>query len=89
MENVTALRPSTDDYVLMVKTKCNSCHEEHDKLVGIKPGSKIEMQGGKGVADLVMKCHVSSRGSWRAKKGAVATVQPVDPSFPTINAIRS
>lgn len=66
LENVKGLRPSTDDYVLMVKTKCTSCHEEHSKLVGIKPGSEVEMQGGRGTADLVMKCSVSpSRGRAR------------------------
>lgn len=46
----------------MVKTKCTSCHEEHSKLVGIKPGSEVEMQGGRGTADLVMKCSVSLSG---------------------------
>lgn len=58
---MTSLRPSTDDYILMVKTKCNSCQEEHSKLVGIQPGSEVEISGGRGVADLVMKCQVSKR----------------------------
>ncbi|CAO1626293.1 unnamed protein product [Sympodiomycopsis kandeliae] len=62
-ENVTNLRPSSDDYVLMVKTKCNSCQEEHPKLVGIQPGSEVEISGGRGVADLVMKCQFCKRES--------------------------
>ncbi|CAO1637663.1 unnamed protein product [Parajaminaea phylloscopi] len=63
LENVTALRPSTDDYTLMVKTKCNSCHEEHAKVVGITPGSEVEMKGGRGSADLVMSCQFCKRES--------------------------
>lgn len=64
MENVRDLRPSTDDYILMVKTKCISCREEHPRLVGIKPGSELEMtkQGARGTTDLVMKCQVSGLG---------------------------
>ncbi|PWN28600.1 DUF866-domain-containing protein [Jaminaea rosea] len=63
LENVTALRPASDDYTLMVRTKCNSCHEEHPKLVGITPGSEIEMKGGRGTADFVMSCSFCKRES--------------------------
>ncbi|CAO1633420.1 unnamed protein product [Jaminaea pallidilutea] len=61
LENVKELRPSTDDYTLMVKTQCTSCHEEHPKLVAITPESEIETKGGRGTADLVMSCQFCKR----------------------------
>lgn len=61
LEGVKELRPAADDFTLMVKLKCTSCHEEHPKWVGITPTDEVEMQGGKGVANYVMHCSVSRR----------------------------
>ncbi|KAN0062928.1 hypothetical protein ACQY0O_004749 [Thecaphora frezii] len=56
LTNVTSLLPSDADYTLMIKTKCTSCHETHDKVVGVTPSDEKELQKGRGTANLVMSC---------------------------------
>lgn len=58
--NVTDLKPQEEDYTLMIRTKCSSCHEEHSKTVGVTPSDQHEMtKGARGSANLVMSCSVS------------------------------
>ncbi|PWY99295.1 DUF866-domain-containing protein [Testicularia cyperi] len=57
LNNVTDLKPADEDYTLMIKTKCSSCHEEHSKTIGITPSDEHEMtKGARGSANLVMSC---------------------------------
>ncbi len=58
-QNVTNLRPSSNDFTIMCKVKCTACNEEHPKIVGITYGEEQDLSGSRGTGNLVMKCNVS------------------------------
>lgn len=66
LENVKDLRPSGDDYTIFGKIKCTSCHEDHNKEVGITSNEENELTRSKGTANFVWTCGVSL---WRCPTG--------------------
>eukprot|EP00164_Ancoracysta_twista_P001679 GFYU01002202.1.p1 GENE.GFYU01002202.1~~GFYU01002202.1.p1 ORF type:complete len:159 (-),score=63.06 GFYU01002202.1:27-503(-) len=59
-ENVTDICPNAGTNWCML-IKCTSCGEEHQKEVYLLEGEEYEMQGSRGSAHLVCKCHFCGR----------------------------
>ncbi|KAF9044624.1 DUF866-domain-containing protein [Hymenopellis radicata] len=64
LENVTDLVPASNHFEYFFRVKCNSCHEEHPKLVSINRKEEREVSGGKGAtANFVWRCGMCKRES--------------------------
>nr|CAG4646690.1 EOG090X0HQJ [Macrothrix elegans] len=61
LENVTNLHPDDEDFRWYIKVKCGSCNEEAEKWVYICQTETVEVKGGRGSANLVVKCKLCSR----------------------------
>nr|CAG4645236.1 EOG090X0HQJ [Leptodora kindtii] len=61
LENVTKLQAAGEDFRWYIKVKCGSCNEVSDKWVYITLSESNEVKGGRGTANLVMKCKLCSR----------------------------
>nr|CAG4648989.1 EOG090X0HQJ [Polyphemus pediculus] len=61
LENVTNLKPEGEDFRWYLKVKCGSCNEETDKWVYVTIEDSVEVKGGRGTANLVLKCKLCSR----------------------------
>ncbi|KAF9244614.1 hypothetical protein BU15DRAFT_85991 [Melanogaster broomeanus] len=57
LENVTDLKPASDDFEYLVKVSCTSCREVHPKLVSLNRTRELEVGGGRhGTANLIWRC---------------------------------
>ncbi|KAH7883503.1 hypothetical protein F5I97DRAFT_1938234 [Phlebopus sp. FC_14] len=57
LDNVTDLKPSSDDFEYFFKVSCTSCRETHPKLVSLNRIEERQVSGGKhGTAHLVWRC---------------------------------
>ncbi|CAD6883953.1 unnamed protein product [Tilletia controversa] len=56
-ENVTGLEPADDEFSVICRVKCTSCHEEHPNIVGMQYGEEKELTKSRGTAHLVMSCN--------------------------------
>nr|CAG4636641.1 EOG090X0HQJ [Eubosmina coregoni] len=61
LENVTNLRSDGEDFRYYIKVKCGSCNEESDKWIYITQSDSVDVKGGRGTANLVLKCKLCSR----------------------------
>nr|CAG4639653.1 EOG090X0HQJ [Daphnia magna] len=61
LENVTKLRADGDDFRWYLKVKCGSCNEVSDKWIYIAQTESNEVKGGRGTANIVVKCKFCSR----------------------------
>nr|CAG4643606.1 EOG090X0HQJ [Ilyocryptus agilis] len=61
LENVTKLRSEGDDFRWYLKVKCSHCNEESDKWIYITQSESVEVKGGRGTANMVLKCKLCSR----------------------------
>ncbi|KAE8228876.1 hypothetical protein CF326_g6172 [Tilletia indica] len=55
-ENVTGLEPADDEFAVICRVKCTSCHEEHPNIVGMQYGEEKELTKSRGTAHIVMSC---------------------------------
>ena len=46
---------------IVLKVKCSSCNEVSDKWIYISRSEQNELKGGRGSANLVLKCKLCSR----------------------------
>ncbi|CAI5472309.1 unnamed protein product [Closterium sp. Yama58-4] len=60
LENLTKLRPGSDDFTYYMKLRC-SCGEVSAKESSVTKGEEYEMKGSRGTANLVQKCNLCSR----------------------------
>ncbi|CAI5521807.1 unnamed protein product [Closterium sp. Naga37s-1] len=60
LENLTNLRPASDDFTYYMKLRC-SCGEVSEKESSVTKGEEYEMKGSRGTANLVQKCNFCSR----------------------------
>ncbi|KAI6162114.1 DUF866-domain-containing protein [Pisolithus thermaeus] len=73
LENVTDLRPSSDDFDFFFNVTCTTCHETHPKPVSVNRLQEREVSGGKNTtAHFVWRC-----GNCKRESSA-----KFDPSFP-------
>lgn len=64
LENVTDLAPASDDFEWFFNVKCNSCNEQHPKLVSLNRTEERPLTMGKGtMANFVWKCSNCKRES--------------------------
>nr|CAG4651458.1 EOG090X0HQJ [Simocephalus serrulatus] len=61
LENLTNLRPDGEDFRWYLKVKCGSCNEVSDKWIYITQSESNDVKGGRGTANLVVKCKLCSR----------------------------
>nr|CAG4650610.1 EOG090X0HQJ [Sida crystallina] len=61
LENVTNFHAPGEDFRWYLKVKCGSCNEESDKWIYITRDESVEVKGGRGTANLVLKCKLCSR----------------------------
>ena len=61
LEHTTALLPAASDFRWYVKSQCSSCNEEGDTFMYITGDEEVEMPGGKGTANVVVKCKLCAR----------------------------
>ncbi|KAG8839699.1 hypothetical protein FRC18_008419 [Serendipita sp. 400] len=78
LENVTDLRPASDEFDWVFKVKCSSCQEEHPNLVTVNQLEERTLTMGKGTtANFVWKCG-------NCKRESSAKFERATPSAPTI-----
>jgi len=75
LENVTSLEPAAKDFEFFFRVKCNSCNEEHPKVVSLNRIEEREVTGGKGTAHFVWRCGLCKRES-SAKFESTAAITP-------------
>jgi len=63
LENVTNLHPEDEEFRWYLKVKCGSCNEQADKWMYICQTESVDVKGGRGSANLVVKCKLCSRES--------------------------
>jgi len=61
LENVTNLHPEDEEFRWYLKVKCSSCNEQSEKWIYICQTESVEVKGGRGTANLVVKCKLCSR----------------------------
>merc|ERR1712243_15507 len=63
LENVTGVCADDADseFRWYLKVKCSSCNEVSDKWIYISRSEQNELKGGRGSANLVLKCKLCSR----------------------------
>nr|CAG4641329.1 EOG090X0HQJ [Eulimnadia texana] len=62
LENVTNLGPEDqEEFRWYLKVRCNSCGEVCDKWVYVSQTESVPVKGGRGSANLVVKCKLCSR----------------------------
>eukprot|EP00163_Fabomonas_tropica_P003397 TRINITY_DN1289_c0_g1_i1.p1 TRINITY_DN1289_c0_g1~~TRINITY_DN1289_c0_g1_i1.p1 ORF type:complete len:164 (-),score=40.29 TRINITY_DN1289_c0_g1_i1:137-628(-) len=60
LENVTDITVD-DDFRYLLKVKCGSCGEPHEKAVAVTKSEVVEMPGSRGEANVVMTCKFCNR----------------------------
>jgi len=61
MENVTGLVPDGEDFRWQLKLKCNSCGEVPEHWQYLTQEERVQVKGGRGDANAVIKCKLCSR----------------------------
>lgn len=63
LQGVTDLQPASDDFEWFFKVVCNSCHEEHPKLVSVNRLDSRDLSTGHDTANFVWRCSSCKRES--------------------------
>ncbi|KAI6650202.1 hypothetical protein LOD99_6119 [Oopsacas minuta] len=63
LENCTNLRVSGADYIWSLKLRCTACGESTQKWHTVNPLDTFPMAGGKGKANLIIKCKMCGRSN--------------------------
>ncbi|CAL1579974.1 unnamed protein product [Knipowitschia caucasica] len=61
LENVTNVRPVGDDFRWFLKIKCGNCGEISEKWQYVNLEESTPLKGGRGSANMVLKCKLCSR----------------------------
>ncbi|XP_029650128.1 CXXC motif containing zinc binding protein [Octopus sinensis] len=61
LENITNICTEGDDFRWYMKVKCANCGETTDRFVYVCLEESAPLKGGRGSANLVLKCHLCSR----------------------------
>ena len=63
LENCTNLQVSGADYIWNFKLRCTACGESTDKWHTVNPLDIFPMAGGKGKANMIIKCKMCGRSN--------------------------
>ncbi|KAK2703317.1 hypothetical protein QYM36_018227 [Artemia franciscana] len=61
LENIAALSPVGEDFRWYLKFKCQSCGDKSEKWQYITQEESVPLKGGRGSANLVIKCKLCGR----------------------------